>query len=204
MEHLYWLKDFFLWGTWVIAPKNNDWIVEKLGNCKSELVLLLNQTKANDRFFHCTSHVNCSFTIALCGSKELRFTSFTTSWWVMWHFPNPVLWLFNIGFLGRTKQLAWLLQMAHTEQQVLRNTWLDHSGYKKSWTNPLWCYPWVFWRVLLKLYQLHGVMVEGTDSAQPQLIQKWTNEQREVVEAGWNTHTHIIVYRKLAVSTRLA
>lgn len=46
---------------WVIGPKNNDWRIQKAGNCKSDLVLLLNQTRANDGFFHSTTQVNGSF-----------------------------------------------------------------------------------------------------------------------------------------------
>lgn len=47
------------------------WIEEKLGNCKSELALLLNKTTANDGFFQSTSHVYDIFTIDLYDLKEL-------------------------------------------------------------------------------------------------------------------------------------
>lgn len=61
MNNLFSLKTVDFIGVWVIGPTNNNIIEEKLGNCELELVLLLNKTKANDVFFHSTSHVNDSF-----------------------------------------------------------------------------------------------------------------------------------------------
>lgn len=78
MENVHWLTHLIFMRIWVTGPKNNDWLIEKVGNCKSDLVLLLNQTKANDGFFHSTTQVNGGF--YNCSLKDLSLTSFTTNW----------------------------------------------------------------------------------------------------------------------------